>query len=136
MADFCPRMSQNFAEIDQALVEDKAVYGKTHLLSVSFDPAYDTPAGAAQLWRCPYTGRFTEEEFRHWEFAAPSEADLPKRWRQYFDVGVTGNDPADADAFAVYDFDWQWMARCWPGIPHRGLDKPAEVAAAMKSAAG
>ena len=43
LATYCPRMSRNFAEIDKALKADPALYGKTHLLSVSFDPEHDTP---------------------------------------------------------------------------------------------
>ena len=35
-----------------------------------------------------YTGRYTAETFAHWDFAAPSEAELPKM-EQWFDVGVT-----------------------------------------------
>src|ERR1035437_10861241 len=37
LADFCPRMSKDFAEIDKALQADPALYAKTHLLSISFD---------------------------------------------------------------------------------------------------
>ena len=47
LADFCPRMSKNFAKIDKALTPD--LIGKTHLLSVSFDPDYDTPAVCAVM---------------------------------------------------------------------------------------
>ena len=95
LADFCPRMSQNFEEIDKALAEDKTAYAKTHLLSVSFDPKYDTPA-VLRSYGGAHTGRFTEEDFKHWDFAAPSLADLAGL-EQYFDVGVTQgaeNDPS------------------------------------------
>jgi hypothetical protein len=40
LADFRPRMSRNFAAIDHALSADPSLYNQTHLLSVSFDPAY------------------------------------------------------------------------------------------------
>src|SRR5580698_5377805 len=40
LADFCPRMSRNFAEIDKSLSADPAMYKQTHLLSISFDPKY------------------------------------------------------------------------------------------------
>ena len=89
LADFCPRMSRNFAEIDKALAPDKALYAKTHLLSVSFDPKYDTPP-VLRSYGGAHTGRFTDEDFAHWDFAAPSLAELPKL-EQYFDVGVTGD---------------------------------------------
>src|SRR5678815_4284957 len=39
----CTLMSSNFAAIDQELQKQPELYGKTHLLSISFDPAYDTP---------------------------------------------------------------------------------------------
>lgn len=93
MADFCPRMSRNFAEIDQALNADPQLRDKTHLLSISFDPTYDTPR-VLRSYGGAYTGRFTNETFQHWDFAAPTAAELPTI-TQYFDVGIT---PGDAKA--------------------------------------
>ena len=87
LADFCPRMSRNFAEVDQALAADPALYKETHLLSISFDPAYDTPK-VLRSYGGAYTGQYTKEKFLHWDFAAPSEKELPAI-TQYFDVGVT-----------------------------------------------
>ncbi len=92
LADFCPRMSSNFAEIDKGLAGNPAAYAKTHLLSVSFDPKYDTPQ-VLRSYGGAHTGKFTEEDFKHWEFAAPKVEELPKV-EQWFDVGVTG-DSAD-----------------------------------------
>jgi protein SCO1/2 len=89
LAEFCPRMSSNFAEIDKALAADKSVRTQTHLLSVSFDPKYDTPA-VLRSYGGAHTGRFTDEDFAHWDFAAPSLDELPKV-EQFFDVGVTGD---------------------------------------------
>ena len=96
MADFCPKMSSNFAEIDKELAKDKSIYGRTHLLSVSFDPEYDTPK-VLRSYGGAHTGRFTDEDFLHWDFAAPSMTDLAKL-EQWFDVGVTGS---SADATSV-----------------------------------
>jgi protein SCO1/2 len=87
LADFCPRMSHNFAQIDKTLQSDPALYRDTHLLSVSFDPTYDTPK-VLRSYGGAYTGNFVKETFQHWEFAAPSVAELPKM-EQFFDVGVT-----------------------------------------------
>lgn len=89
VADYCPRMSSNFAEIDKALAADKSIYDKTHLVSVSFDPKYDTPQ-VLRSYGGAHTGKFTGEDFKHWDFAAPSAAELP-RMEAWFDVGVTGN---------------------------------------------
>ena len=41
--DFCPRMDRNFAAAQRLLAADPALAGRVHLLSVSFDPEYDTP---------------------------------------------------------------------------------------------
>jgi protein SCO1/2 len=87
LPNFCVRMSRNFAEIDKELEKDPRLLGKTHLLSVSFDPAYDTPA-VLRSYGEAYTGQFTKETFGHWDFAAPTEQELPKVM-QFFDVGAT-----------------------------------------------
>jgi len=91
MADFCPRMSRNFADIDKALNADPVLRDQTHLLSISFDPAYDTPK-VLRSYGGAYTGQYTNEKFLHWDFAAPSEKDL-SAVTQFFNVGVTGTDP-------------------------------------------
>ncbi len=87
LAAYCPRMSRNFAEIDKRLQADPALYAKTHLLSVSFDPTYDTPR-VLRSYGGAYTGKYSQETFGHWDFAAPPEAEL-SRMEQWFDVGVT-----------------------------------------------
>jgi protein SCO1/2 len=87
LSDYCPRMSRNFATIDQGLAADPKLYAKTHLLSISFDPAYDKPA-VLRSYGGAYTGNYTKEQFAHWDFAAPPKAELPAV-TQYFNVGVT-----------------------------------------------
>jgi protein SCO1/2 len=87
LSDYCPRMSHNFAEIDKALAADPKAYADTHLLSVSFDPAYDTPK-VLKSYGEAYTGQYTNATFQHWDFAAPPQRELAKV-DQYFDVGVT-----------------------------------------------
>ena len=87
LADFCPRMSRNFAQLDKALQADAALYEKTHLLSVSFDPDYDTPK-VLRSYGGGYTGNYTKETFAHWDFAAPPKSELGKVL-QFFDVGTT-----------------------------------------------
>ena len=87
LADYCPRMSHNFALIDKALAGDSSLYENTHLLSVSFDPTYDTPK-VLKSYGAAYTGKFVNETFQHWEFAAPPVSELTKM-EQFFAVGVT-----------------------------------------------
>ncbi|MFL6428634.1 MAG: SCO family protein [Acidobacteriaceae bacterium] len=87
LSDYCPRMSRKFAAIDKSLQADPALYRRTHLLSISFDPAYDSPA-VLRSYGEAYTGNYTKEKFEHWDFAAPSKTELPKLL-QFFDVGAT-----------------------------------------------
>jgi len=89
-AKYCPLMSQNFAKLDTMLAADPQLYAKSHLLSISFDPKYDTPA-VLRSYGGAYTGRYTKEKFMHWDFAAPKQRELASLL-QWFDVGVTSSD--------------------------------------------
>lgn len=80
--DQCTLMSSNFATVDQGLQKQPELYGKTHLLSVSFDPEYDTPK-VLRSYGAAYTGRYTDETFDHWEFASGS-TDEVKGIAQFF----------------------------------------------------
>jgi protein SCO1/2 len=42
--DFCPLMDRHFADLQRAILADPALRDKVHLVSISFDPAHDTPA--------------------------------------------------------------------------------------------
>jgi protein SCO1/2 len=80
--DQCTLMSNNFAAIDKQLQQAPDVYARTHLLTVSFDPEYDT-AKVMRSYGASHTGRYSDETFDHWEFATgtPEEA---KRIAEYF----------------------------------------------------
>jgi protein SCO1/2 len=43
LPDFCPLMDRNFADVQRRLEQDTPLAGRVHLLSVSFDPEYDSP---------------------------------------------------------------------------------------------
>jgi protein SCO1/2 len=87
LADYCPRMSRNFAALDKMLSADPQLYDNTHLLSVSFDPVYDTPA-VLRSYGGAYTGNYTNETFKHWDFAAPPPVELADVLK-FFLVGAT-----------------------------------------------
>jgi len=72
--DFCPRITGQFAEVNRQLQADPTLSGQTHLLSISFDPAYDTPKvlrAYGVTW-----GATRPSFFDHWEFAVPPTAEL------------------------------------------------------------
>ncbi len=93
LPDFCPRVTHNFADLDRKLAADSAVYQKTHLLCVSFDPDNDPPA-RLRAYGATYIGSDAKTAFNHWDFAVPDKATLDKM-ALYFDVGIT-RDAADA----------------------------------------
>ena len=80
--DFCPRVSHEFAAINSQIRADPTRYGKTHLLSISFDPAHDTPRVLrAYGFSCAKSrdpGLFT-----YWEFTAIPQPEL-KEFADYF----------------------------------------------------
>jgi protein SCO1/2 len=80
--DYCTLMSNNFAQVDRALGEDRELYEKTHLLSVSIDPAYDTPP-VLRSYGAAHTERYQKETFAHWEFAA-ARMDETRRMAEFF----------------------------------------------------
>ena len=84
LPDYCIRMSRNFGTIQKQLAADPRLYEKTHLLSISFDPAYDTPH-VLHVYGTSYAG---STAFSHWDFAAPTPAELDAV-EQFFDVGVS-----------------------------------------------
>ncbi len=80
--DFCPRVSHEFAAIDRQIRADPARFGKTHLLSVSFDPAHDTPK-VLRAYGFSCAGSKDPALFAHWEFTAIPQNELPQ-FADYF----------------------------------------------------
>ena len=89
MPEFCPRMDQNFAKMQEKLKANGNLL-KTHLLSVSFDPQIDTPAvmkeHAARLGADP----------KLWSFVTGDRDEIDK-WGAGFGLSVSRamNDPRD-----------------------------------------
>jgi protein SCO1/2 len=69
LPDFCPRMSEHFDAVQSALPADQTDW---HLLSVSFDPAYDTPERLAA-----YATRYRANAAR-WTFATGDVDEVEK----------------------------------------------------------
>jgi protein SCO1/2 len=75
LPDFCPLMNQNFAAIDSALQRDAELYAKTHLLSITVDPEFDTP-DVLKSFGAAFATRQGEPPFAHWEFATGSPEEI------------------------------------------------------------
>ncbi|MGP8259172.1 MAG: SCO family protein [Acidobacteriaceae bacterium] len=131
LPDYCIRMSRNFAQIDKALRADPALYTKTHLLSISFDPKVDTPA-VLKSYGETYIGGDAKRTFAHWDFAVPSAPELAAL-TQFFDVGITpGEGGTLTHSLSTALIGKDGRVREW--YPTNEWT-PDEVLAAMKSAA-
>jgi protein SCO1 len=51
LPDYCPRMHAHFAALQRAVASTPPLPGRVRLLSISFDPAFDTPARLADTAR-------------------------------------------------------------------------------------
>lgn len=74
MPTFCPRLSSQFAKIHNELKKVSKDYDGTHLLTVSFDPKYDT-APVLRKYGLAYLDG-DETGFSHWDFAYTDATDL------------------------------------------------------------
>lgn len=72
LPDFCIRMSDHFAKIQKALKSDTALKGSWHLLTISFDPAFDTPAVLKKY------GKTYGADFSTWDFATDNIESIKK----------------------------------------------------------
>jgi len=68
LPEYCTLMSNNFHLIEVELQKQSDLYDKTHLLTVTIDPEYDTPA-VLRSYGGGHTERYEAEKFDHWEFA-------------------------------------------------------------------
>jgi protein SCO1 len=87
LPNFCPLITHNFAVINQELAANPALYAKTHLLCISFDPVHDTPA-RLRAYGAEYIGSDAKGAFAHWDFAVPTKPELLEM-AKYFDLGIT-----------------------------------------------
>jgi protein SCO1 len=130
--DFCPRVSHEFAEIDKQVRGDPARFGKTHLLSISFDPAHDTPR-VLREYGFALAGSKDPSLFAHWEFAAVPQPALPK-FADYFALTYKeeGGLITHSLSTAVISADGK-IFRWYHGVDWRASDLLQDIAAAKAS---
>jgi protein SCO1/2 len=117
MPDFCPRLSSQFAHIHNQLKKNPGDYGKTHLLTVSFDPKYDTPVVLRKYGLAYLDG--DESGFSHWDFASTNPTDL-RRLAQAFGLEYDQEDnqishtmsialiAPDGTLAKLWSTEWTW----------------------------
>ena len=132
LPNFCPLVTHNFAVIGKELATSSALYDRTHLLCVSFDPEHDTPE-RLRAYGATYIGSDAKNGFAHWDFAVPQKPVLTEM-AKYFDVGMT----AGADDTITHTLSTTLIGRdgkvirFYPGNEWT----PDQVVADIKQAAG
>jgi protein SCO1 len=66
MPDFCPLLMTKFAAAQASLIKEPGLSARTRLLTISFDPAHDTPA-VLRAFGKPF--QRTTPSFTHWSLA-------------------------------------------------------------------
>jgi protein SCO1/2 len=87
LPEFCTRMSTNFAALSRALADDPALRDYGHLLSVTLDPAYDTPK-VLRSYGAAHTENYQGERFEQWELATGQPEEI-KRLAQFCGLTYT-----------------------------------------------
>jgi protein SCO1 len=125
LPDFCPRMNAHFGEVRKDLAA-ASPDGKWKLLSISIDPAYDTPDRLRE-----YGGRFGLDR-KGWSFATGDPATI-RKLAASLGLSISGEAPSlNHNLRTVVINPEGRVARVFPG--NEWL--PAEVSAEMKRALG
>jgi protein SCO1 len=77
LPDYCIRMSTNFSDLANQLKNDSAWHDKLRLLSISFDPANDTPA-KLRSYGIGYMGNDPKAKFDVWQLAVGTDTEVRK----------------------------------------------------------
>lgn len=75
--DYCPLVSQNFADIYAKIHDNPVLDSKVRLLSVSFDPAHDTPE-VLRKYAATFQHTTGGSPFGRWQFATASPDEMEK----------------------------------------------------------
>jgi protein SCO1/2 len=120
--NFCPRMSNNFEELQSAIKSSDSL-AKTQLLSVTLDPAYDTPKVLSDY------AAFHHADPKIWTFATGDEKNIDSLTRAFSVYRQTeGGAISHGLATALIDRNGT-VERIWRG----NAWTPAEVTQALKT---
>lgn len=134
LPDYCPLMTARFVDLEKALAAEPALYAKTHLLSITVDPEYDTPRVLRQYGAKEMTGGQdnVRPPFAHWELATGSKEQV-KEVATYFGMQYwpEGDQIIHSLRTAVVGPDGK-LVKLYPGNEW----KPEDILAELHSIAG
>ena len=123
-----PCISSEFAAIHNDLAQTPPIYRKTHLLSVSLDPNYDT-APVLRRYGLAYL-KDDASGFANWDFVSTSPADLQRLASAFgLEYSVQNNQIVHSMSTILLAPDGT-VKQIWPGNQW----KTSEVLAALKNA--
>ncbi|MFZ3244297.1 MAG: SCO family protein [Candidatus Acidiferrales bacterium] len=126
---FCPLITSEFVEIHNMLAETPSIYKKTHLLSVTLDPTYDT-APVLRKYGLAYL-KGDASGFAQWDFVSTSPADLKKLASGFGLVYYEQNNQITHSLNTILLGPNGTVEQTWPDNDW----KVSDVVAAMKKAA-
>jgi protein SCO1 len=77
LPEYCIKMSTNFSDLANQIKDDAARKDKIRLLSISFDPARDTPAKLKE-YGTGYYGKDVKPDFVLWQLAVGKDEEVRK----------------------------------------------------------
>jgi protein SCO1/2 len=77
LPDYCIRMTMNFSDLAHQIAADNDLKDKIRLLSISFDPANDTPE-KLRSYGIGYLGNDPKTKFDVWQLAVGSDSEVRK----------------------------------------------------------
>ncbi|MEQ1923566.1 MAG: SCO family protein [Pyrinomonadaceae bacterium] len=77
LPDYCIKMSTAFSDTAKLIANDEELKDKVRLLSISFDPANDTPE-KLRSYRIGYLGNDPKAKFDVWQLAVGKDAEVKK----------------------------------------------------------
>jgi protein SCO1/2 len=121
--NFCPRMSNNFEELQTAIKTGSGTLAKTHLLSITLDPDYDTSKVLSDY------ARFHHADGQIWTFATGDEKEIDSLTRAFSVYRQTeGGTISHGLTTALINQDGV-IERIWRG----NAWTPAEITAAVQA---
>lgn len=83
LPDYCILMSNNFSKVQKLLQQETGIQGKWHLVTVSFDPKFDTPRVMKQY------GASYKADFSTWDFITDPDTNGTTVMRLADGLGLT-----------------------------------------------
>lgn len=90
LPDFCPLMDRHFGALQRAIAGDARLRDRAHLVSISFDPAHDTPAVIGAHARARGADPAT------WSYLTGSPAAIDHLTSRFGVSALAGTEPAPA----------------------------------------